>query len=436
MRLFILRTDEKTYRFIWSFHHILMDGWCLPLITKEIFENYFALLQQKQPEQSSITPYSQYIEWLGRQDAKEAAAYWDKYLEGYEEQTGLPKDHHATEDGRYVPEKVTCDISSDLTSKMKRTAGKHHVTLNTLLQTAWAVLLQKYNRSRDVVFGSVVSGRPAGIPNVETMIGLFINTIPVRFRCEAGTTFAGLMKEAQERAVASQQFETHPLYDIQARTTQKQDLITHLMIFENYPVDQYMESIGRQNGTSITISNVQMEEQTNYDFNLTVIPGDEMNISFEYNANVYERASIERVREHFMQILHQVVTDADIRVDQAELLTEGERRTLLQTLNDTAAPFPQTPVHQLFEEQSQRTPDQAAVIDKDRQLTYGELNKRVQPTGANVKSERSAGGSACSHHHKKQHRIGGRNPCRFKIRRSLCTYRSGISARPHPVYAG
>ncbi|MEC2277858.1 non-ribosomal peptide synthase/polyketide synthase [Bacillus velezensis] len=377
MRLFILRTDEKTYRFIWSFHHILMDGWCLPLITKEIFENYFALLQQKQPEQSSITPYSQYIEWLGRQDAKEATAYWDQYLEGYEEQTGLPKDHHAAEDGRYVPEKVTCDISSDLTSKMKRTAGKHHVTLNTLLQTAWAVLLQKYNRSRDVVFGSVVSGRPAGIPNVETMIGLFINTIPVRFRCEAGTTFAGLMKEAQERAVASQQFETHPLYDIQARTTQKQDLITHLMIFENYPVDQYMESIGRQNGTSITISNVQMEEQTNYDFNLTVIPGDEMNISFEYNANVYERASIERVREHFMQILHQVVTDADIRVDQAELLTEGERRTLLQTLNDTAAPFPQTPVHQLFEEQSQRTPDQAAVIDKDRQLTYGELNKRA-----------------------------------------------------------
>lgn len=111
MRLFILRTDEKTYRFIWSFHHILMDGWCLPLITKEIFENYFALLQQKQPEQSSITPYSQYIEWLGRQDAKKATAYWDQYLEGYEEQTGLPKDHHAAEDGRYVPEKVTCDIA-------------------------------------------------------------------------------------------------------------------------------------------------------------------------------------------------------------------------------------------------------------------------------------------------------------------------------------
>ncbi|OIK22018.1 non-ribosomal peptide synthase/polyketide synthase [Bacillus amyloliquefaciens] len=386
MRLLILRTDDTAYRFIWSFHHILMDGWCLPLITKEIFEHYFALLQQKQPEQSSITPYSQYIEWLGRQDAEEAMRYWDQYLGGYEEQTGLPKDHHSAEE-RYIPEKVTCEISSDLTLKMKQTAGKRHVTLNTLLQTAWAVLLQKYNRSKDVVFGSVVSGRPAGIPNVETMIGLFINTIPVRIRCEAGTTFAELMKEAQERAVASQKFETHPLYDIQARTTQKQDLITHLMIFENYPVDQYMESIGRQNGSSITISNVQMEEQTNYDFNLTVIPGDVMNIYFEYNANVYDRSSIERIREHFMQILHQVVTDADILVDQVELLTEGEKRTLLHTLNDTSAPFPQTPVYQLFEEQSQRTPDQAAVIDKDRQLTYGELNKRANQLARTLRAK-------------------------------------------------
>ncbi|MCY7909667.1 amino acid adenylation domain-containing protein [Bacillus inaquosorum] len=387
MRLLILRTDDTTYRFVWSFHHILMDGWCLPLITKEIFEHYFALLQQKQPEQPSITPYSQYIEWLGRQDAEEAMRYWDQYLEGYEEQTILPKDHHVAEDERYIPEKVTCEISTDLTLKMKQTAGKHHVTLNTLLQTAWAVLLQKYNRSRDVVFGSVVSGRPAGIPNVETMIGLFINTIPVRIRCEAGTTFTELMKEAQEKAVASQKFETYPLYDIQARTTQKHDLITHLMIFENYPVDQYMESIGRQNGSSITISNVQMEEQTNYDFHLTVVPGEAMNIYFEYNASVYERSSIERIREHFMQILHQVMTDADIQVEQVELLTEDEKRTLLHTLNDTAAPFPKTPVYQLFEKQSQRTPDQAAVIDKDRELTYGELNKRANQLARTLRAK-------------------------------------------------
>ncbi|MBT2572354.1 amino acid adenylation domain-containing protein, partial [Bacillus sp. ISL-51] len=387
MRLFILRTDETTYRFIWSFHHILMDGWCLPLITKEIFDHYFAVLQQTQPEQSTITPYSQYIEWLDRQDAEEAKRYWDQYLEGYEEQTGLPKDNHLAEDERYIPEKVTCEISADLTLKMKQTASKRHVTLNTLLQTAWAVLLQKYNRSRDVVFGSVVSGRPAGIPNVETMIGLFINTIPVRIQCEAGTTFAELMKEAQERAVASQKYETFPLYDIQARTTQRQNLITHLMIFENYPVGQYMESIGQQNGSSITISNVQMEEQTNYDFNLTVIPGEAINIYFEYNAKVYDRDSMERIREHFMQILHQVITDADIQVDQVELLTEGEKRHLLQTLNDTSAPYPQTAVYQLFEEQSQRTPDQAAVIDKDRQLTYRQLNERANQLARTLRAK-------------------------------------------------
>ncbi|MGW8460335.1 non-ribosomal peptide synthase/polyketide synthase [Bacillus atrophaeus] len=387
MRLFILRTDEKTYRFIWSFHHILMDGWCLPLITKEIFDHYFALLQQKQPEQATITPYSQYIEWLDRQDAEEAKRYWEQYLEGYEEQTVLPKDNHLAEDERYIPEKVTCEIGADLTLKMKQTASKRHVTLNTLLQTAWGVLLQKYNRSGDVVFGSVVSGRPAGIPNVETMIGLFINTIPVRIQCEAGITFAELMKQAQERAVASQKYETYPLYDIQARTTQRQNLITHLMIFENYPVGQYMESIGQDDGSSIAISNVQMEEQTNYDFNVTVIPGEAMNIYFEYNAKVYDRASMERIREHFVQILHQVVADADIQVEQVELLTEGEKRHLLQTLNDTAAPYPQTAVYQLFEEQSQRTPDQAAVIDKDEQLTYRQLNERANQLARTIRAK-------------------------------------------------
>ncbi|MCY8701099.1 non-ribosomal peptide synthase/polyketide synthase [Bacillus spizizenii] len=377
MRVIVLRTDDTTYRFIWSFHHILMDGWCLPLITKEIFDHYFALLQQKQPEQAAITPYSQYIEWLDRQDAEEAKRYWDQYLEGYVEQTVLLKDSHQAEDEHYFPEKVSCAIDTDLTLKMKQTASKHHVTLNTLLQTAWGILLQKYNRSRDVVFGSVVSGRPSAIPNVETMIGLFINTIPVRIQCEAGTTFAELMKRTQERAVASQTYETYPLYDIQALTTQKQNLITHLMIFENYPVDQYMESIGQHNESPIDISNVKMEEQTNYHLNVTVIPGDVININFEYNAKVYDRESMERVRGHLLQILHQVVADADIRVEQLEMLTEGEKRQLLQNLNDTAAPYPQSTVYQWFEAQSQQIPDQAAVIDGDKQITYRQLNERA-----------------------------------------------------------
>ncbi|MGN9865284.1 non-ribosomal peptide synthase/polyketide synthase [Bacillus swezeyi] len=387
MRLLVFRTDERTYRFIWSFHHILMDGWCLPLITKEIFEHYFALLQQKQPERSTITPYSQYIEWLDRQDAEEAKRYWDQYLEGYEEQTVLPKDNHQAEPEHYLPEKVTCAINADLTLKMKQTASKHHVTLNTLLQTAWGILLQTYNRSRDVVFGSVVSGRPAEIPNVETMIGLFINTIPVRIQCEAGTTFAEQMKQTQEKAVASQMYETYPLYDIQAHTTQRQNLITHLMIFENYPVDQYMETIGQHNGSSIAISNVQMEEQTNYDFNVTVIPGEVINIHFEYNAKVYDRASVERIRGHLLQILHQVVKDADIHVEQLEMLTEGEKRHLLQTLNDTAAPYPQTTVYQQFEAQSQQTPDQAAIIDKDEQLTYRQLNERTNQLARTLRAK-------------------------------------------------
>ncbi|AVF26547.1 non-ribosomal peptide synthase/polyketide synthase [Paenibacillus larvae] len=374
MRLIVLRTCETRYHVIWSFHHILMDGWCLPLITKEIFEHYTAVLQQRQPERPLVTPYSQYIEWLGQQDHDEARRYWKQVLEGYEEQTVVPADNHSVEHENYVLEKVTCELGTDLTEKMKQTASKNHVTINTLLQTAWGVLLQKYNASRDVVFGSVVSGRPAGIPNVETMIGLFINTIPVRIQCDAGTTFTELMKQTQERAVASQKYETYPLYEIQALTRQKPHLITHILVFENYPVDEHMASLGDPYGLSMNISNVQMQEQTNYDFNITVIPGENINIYFEYNAEVYERTSIERMRGHLLQIMNQIVADSDIAIEHLELLTEDE---LLHMFNDTEALYPQQMVHQLFEAQTERVPDQAAVICENEQLTYRQLNERA-----------------------------------------------------------
>ena len=387
MRLTILRTCEARYHVIWSFHHILMDGWCLPLITKEIFEHYTAILQQRPAERPPVTPYSQYIEWLIQQDEAEAGRYWKQVLEGYGEQTVVPADNQSVERENYVLEKVTCELGTDLTKKMKRTANKNHVTLNTLLQTAWGVLLQKYNASQDVVFGSVVSGRPAGIPNVETMIGLFINTIPVRIRCEAGTTFTELMKQTQENAAASQQYETYPLYEIQAQTVQKQQFITHILVFENYPVGEYMESLGDHHGLSLDISNIQMQEQTNYDFNITVIPGENINIYFEYNAEIYERASIERMRGHLLQILNQIVADSDIAVEHLEWLTEDEKGQLLQMFNDTEAPYPQQMVYQLFEAQAERVPDQPAVIGKGEQLTYRQLNERANQLARTLRAK-------------------------------------------------
>lgn len=167
IRVAIFQIDEEVHRVIWSFHHILMDGWCLPLILKEWFEQYEVLTGNSESKHITVTPYSQYIEWLLAQDEEEASRYWKEYLADYEEQTIVPNLGVHPEQEGYRSESVICELGQALTHQIQQIAARNQVTMNTVMQTIWGVLLQKYNNSNDVVFGSVVSGRPEGIPGIE-----------------------------------------------------------------------------------------------------------------------------------------------------------------------------------------------------------------------------------------------------------------------------
>ncbi|MDR4435229.1 non-ribosomal peptide synthetase [Bacillus tequilensis] len=377
MRVSILRTEDDQVRLIWSFHHILMDGWCLPLITKEVFETYYELLERRKPEREAVTPYSRYIEWLEDQDHQNASAYWQKYLDGYEGQTVLLKEPVSNQAKGYQKQMLACRLGKQLSEEIRQTASKHHVTVNTFIQSAWGLLLQRYNNSQDVVFGSVVSGRPAEIPGIESMVGLFINTIPVRITAQPGMTVEQVLKMSQEQALASQGYDTFPLYEIQAQTEQKQQLISHIMVFENYPVEKQMEHM-KPNRDALDIINFHMEEHTHYDFNFIVMPAGEIDIHFVYNSNVYDHASVERMQTHFIQIMKQMADDQDIRVQDLEILTADERSLLIDKFNDTAAEYPkEKTINQLFEEQAERTPEQVAIVFEDEKLTYRQLNERA-----------------------------------------------------------
>ncbi|WP_318628501.1 condensation domain-containing protein, partial [Paenibacillus polymyxa] len=194
-----------------------------------------------------------------------------------------------------------------------------------LMQTVWGLLLQKYNGTDDVVFGSVVSGRPADIPNVEHIIGLFINTIPVRIRSQVGSLFSDVMKQTQEQSIASHAYDTYPLYEIQGLSELKQDLINHILIFENYPVEEQIEQLGSGEASSFTITGAESVEQTNYDFNLVVLPGNTIHMSFGYNALAFERESVEQIRGHLVQLLEQVTANPNIRVHELDMITAQER---------------------------------------------------------------------------------------------------------------
>ncbi|KAA6451959.1 non-ribosomal peptide synthetase [Bacillus swezeyi] len=387
MRVSILRTEEDQARLIWSFHHILMDGWCLPLITKEVFETYFAILERRKPKRAAVTPYSRYIEWLDEQDHKQAAAYWRDYLDGYEGQTVLLKEQPSNQAKGYEKGEHAFRLGKELTEEIKRAANRHQVTVNTWIQTAWGLLLQRYNGNHDVVFGTVVSGRPADIPGIESMVGLFINTIPVRIDTQPEMTVAQVLKMNQERALASQPYETYPLYEIQAQTEQKQQLINHIMVFENYPVEEQMEHMKHDHG-ALDIIDFHLEEHTHYDFNFIVMPAGETDIHFVYNATVYDQASVERMQAHFMQIIKQMVNDPAIGVQELDMLAADERSLLIETFNDTLAEYPkEKTIHQLFEEQAERTPEQVAIVFEDKKLTYRQLNERANQLARTLRAK-------------------------------------------------
>ncbi|SFR11785.1 non-ribosomal peptide synthase/polyketide synthase [Paenibacillus sp. cl130] len=377
MRVSIFRTSDDSYHFVWSFHHIIMDGWCLSLVTNEVFGGYTTLTEGKPPQFPVVTPYSRYIEWLEEQNRQEAAEYWSSYLQGHEETTVLPQAKTGKAKG-YEAEYLEFDLGIDLTAELQKLAKQEQVTINTLMQTAWGVLLQKYNRTEDVVFGSVVSGRPADIAGVEQMIGLFINTIPVRIQGGPATAFAELMKQTQRQALSANAYDTFPLYEIQALTEQKQDLIKHIMVFENYPVEQQVEQLGSDGQEPFTISNVVVTEQTNYDLNVVVMPGEGIKIRFMYNALSFDQTRLERLYGHFARLLEQISFNPYIRVEELEMVTTTERQQITGEFNDTASVYPRNQtIQKLFEEQAERTPDHVAVTLDHQSLTYRELNEKA-----------------------------------------------------------
>ncbi|WP_433747548.1 amino acid adenylation domain-containing protein [Paenibacillus amylolyticus] len=387
VRFTILRTGEQSYHVLWSFQHILMDGWCLAQLTQELFEIYSALASGEQSAGNKGSDYGAYIEWLEKQDDQAASGYWMAFLAGYEGQTVLPGQKEVAPNGRFTADHVTAELGKDLSERMDRVAKQRLVTVNTLLQAIWGVMLQKYNGTNDAVFGSVVAGRPAEIPGIESMIGLFINTVPVRVTSEADTVFADLMAKLQERALESGRYDYYPLYEIQARSVQKQNLINHIIAFENYPVDEQMEQAGDQQHGDLTIADVQMEEQTNYNFNVTVVPGDEIEIRFDFNAEVFDKNSIERLKGHLVHLLEQVAENPEITVGELELVTEAEKADLLGRFNDTTTEFPRgKTLIQLFEEQAERIPDATAISLNGQELTYRELNERVNRLAHTLRS--------------------------------------------------
>ncbi|MCP3738294.1 amino acid adenylation domain-containing protein [Rossellomorea sp. BNER] len=375
MRFAVFKKDENDFRVVWSYHHILLDGWSIGIVMNELLQLYSSLVNERPIQLEKVKPYKDFIDWLKIQDYEESLAYWKQFLQGYQERALIPMKPNRVENDNYKTVHFT--LGEEMTKEMVHFSKQHHVTLNIIFQTIWGVLLQRYTHQEDVVFGMVQSGRTAPIQGIEKMVGLFINTVPVRIDKSHGS-FLELARELQKQFFTSEKHGFCPLYEIQNQSVQKQEIFDHILVFENVPLDKGAENNLYHQGQMLKISDVTSFAQTNYPLTITVIPGTSVEINIKYNDSLYDHQFIDRIENHFKKVIQTIIAHSDILVHQIDILTDSEKQQLLKMWNDTDAEYPkEKTIHEWFEEQVDKVPHQVAVVFKNERLTYFELNERA-----------------------------------------------------------
>lgn len=375
MRLTLLRFTEDSYYFVWSKHHLILDGWSTALVLKEVVELYQALCQGEMPSAPS-TFYGEYIGWLQQQDLSKAEVFWRQLLKGVKAPTplgNLEVDNLSSLTEGDDEQRI--HLSETTTSTLQLWARQHQLTLNTLVQGAWALLLSRYSGEEDVVYGVTASGRPTQLAAVESIVGMFINTLPVRVQLDAEEFLLNWLRQLQVQLVEVRQYEYSPLVEVQGWSEMPRGLplFESILVFENYPVDRVLKD-----WQGLEIQNVSAFDQTNYPLTVTAIPGSELEIAIAYDRRRFDPATITRILGHFQTVLEGMVTHPDVRLKDLPLLTPAERHQLLIEWNNTQTDYPANLcIHQLFEAQVEQTPDAVAVIFEDQSLTYKQLNQQA-----------------------------------------------------------
>ncbi|ACB75255.1 non-ribosomal peptide synthetase [Opitutus terrae] len=381
-RVTLFRTADDAVELVWSYHHVLLDGWSLGLVQRDLLAAYATAEQAR--EQPAPAAFRDYVRWLARRDPEASRGFWKTYLADFEQATGLPVLGARTAAAGYVAASHPLALGGELSRGLRALATARGVTLNTMLQAAWGIVLARYNRTGDVVFGAIVSGRPADLPGVEEMVGPFICAVPVRVRAEPTARLPELLRRLQDAALASEAHHHLPIAEIQTLTPLGRQLFDHLLVFENYPVDRGLAGAGE---AGWRVEAVEAHDRTHYDLDVTVAPDEELTITFGFNRNVYPPEQVARVAEHLRRVLQQMVAAPEAQVADYDLATAEETRLVLETFNATAVPWPreQTLVD-LLDEAARRWPERTAVVFGEEALSYHELHARADRLAAALRA--------------------------------------------------
>ncbi|ODT45361.1 MAG: non-ribosomal peptide synthetase, partial [Nitrospira sp. SCN 59-13] len=379
MRIRLVRRGPDRYAIVRSFHHILTDDWCFSLLMMDFLTHYDACLQGRRLDLPKPTAYREYIAWLQRQDQQAAERFWKQELAGFSTPTplGIERiDPDSSATGSAVSD-VFMELSPAVSERLRTLAQQHHVTPNTFLQGAWAILLSRYSGDSQVLFGVTVAGRPTDLPGVEDIVGLFINTLPLRVTITPDVPVMTWLRHLLAENYRIRQYEYAPLVRIQqwSDVPSGQALFHSLLVFENAPKDA---RLGEEREDR-SLSYDQDRVHTNYPMTVVGYPGESMGVRLSYDRRLFEPADVARMLGHLKRLLESMAASPDQALRELQMLDEQERARLLTCWNEgdgngpTAADFPT-----LFHAQVKRTPAAVAVECGDVRLTYEELNLEAE----------------------------------------------------------
>ncbi|OAE15932.1 hypothetical protein A2T76_14750 [Pseudomonas brenneri] len=370
LRLQLVRTGESRHHLIYTHHHILMDGWSNSQLLGEVLQRY-----NGQHDAKPAGLYRDYIAWLQLQDQALSESFWRGQLVDLTEPTRLA--HAIPAPGKSGKGYGHCPRHLEVaqTQRLSAFARQQKVTVNTLLQSAWLLLLQRYTGQNCVCFGATVAGRPAELKGIEQQIGLFINTLPVIASPYAEQTVGQWLQTVQAQNLASREHEHTPLFEVQRWSQLSgEGLFDSLLVFENYPVSEALEQGG---SSQLRFDGIRLQEQTNYPLTLMVGMSDTLSLHYHYANSNFSEQAIDQLNRHLTGLLLSMLDHPDCALGELSMLDAAEQQVMVQWNSPATDYLLQHSVNQLIETQAERTPGAVALIVGHQSLTYRQLNEQA-----------------------------------------------------------
>jgi thioesterase domain-containing protein/acyl carrier protein len=328
LRLALLRLGDDVHELVWSYHHLVLDAWCRSVMLQEVFRAYDALRYGERASLPTPRPFRDYIAWIERQDLGEAEAFWRRNLEGVPVPTPFGIDRATAGRRSAGPASGSRTLSAVSSVALRDFARRHQLTLNILIQGAWGLLLSRYSGRRDVVFGCTVSGRPAELPGIESMTGMFINNLPLRVEVPPRATALDWLRTLREQSAGLRDYEFCSPVQIRkwSGVAGGQRLYESLLLFQNYPIPR---SLGIEVQDEVAVGPMQSRLETSYPLTLVVIPVDRLRLEAVYDGERFDAASIHRLLGHLEVLLGEVVHRPAAPLAQLSLLSAAERQQIV-----------------------------------------------------------------------------------------------------------